>query len=75
MSTGTHSEVFVNTELGAPGAWEKVATPEGISYSRHLRVLRQNENHLLIMGAGILPPTNGTNTVTVSVVKIDEGLR
>jgi hypothetical protein len=71
VSTGTHSEVFVNTDLGAPGSWEKVATPEGVSYSRHLRVLEQNENHLLIMGAGILPPANGTNKVTVSVVKID----
>lgn len=71
VSTGTHSEVFVNRDLGAPGAWEKVATPEGASYTRHLRVLKQNENHLLIMGAGILPPTNGTNKVTVSVVKID----
>ena len=74
VSTGTHTEVFVNKELGAPGAWEKVATPEGVSYTRHLRVLEQNENHLLIMGAGILPPTNGTNKVTVSVVKIDEAL-
>ena len=74
VSTGTHTEVFVNTELGAPGAWEKVATPEGVSYTRHLRVLKQNENHLLVMGAGILPPANGTNRVTVSVMKIDEKL-
>ena len=57
-----------------PGAWEKVATPEGVSYTRHLRELKQNENHLLIMGGGILPPTNGTNKVTVSVMKIDEAL-
>lgn len=74
VSTATHSEVFVNTALGAPGAWQKVATPEGASYSRHLRVLTQNENHLLIMGAGILPPANGANKVTVSVVTIDATL-
>jgi hypothetical protein len=71
VSTGTHSEVFVNRNLGASDAWYKVATPEGVSYSRHLRVLRQDENRLLVMGAGVLPPTNGSNRVTVSVVEID----
>ena len=74
VSTGTYSEVFVNKELGAPGNWEKVPTVEGVSYSRHLRVLTENENHLLIMGAGLLPPSTN-NSVTVSMMKIDETLQ
>jgi len=70
VSSGTYSEVFVNQELGKVGAWEKMATPEGVSYSRHLRVL-QDPSRLLIMGGGHLPPSTN-NAVTVSVVDLKE---
>ncbi|TVY73535.1 hypothetical protein LSUE1_G005893 [Lachnellula suecica] len=73
VSCGSLSQVFVNQELGAVGAWKQFATPEGVSYTRHLRVGKYNPNHLLIMGAGILPPTT-TNKVTVSVIDIQKSL-
>ncbi|KAF2179050.1 glycoside hydrolase family 93 protein [Zopfia rhizophila CBS 207.26] len=67
VSCGTMSDVFINTGLGE-GSWKKVTTPEGVSYTRHLRVLKDTSK-LLIMGGGHLPPST-TNKVTVSVMDI-----
>lgn len=72
VSTGTYSPIFVNQALGKLDAWREVATPESVSYSRHLRVLR-NPDRLLIMGAGALPPATD-NTVTVSVIDLLESI-
>lgn len=63
----------MNRALGAENSWKTVQTPESTSYSRHLRVLDSNKNHLLIMGGGKLPPST-TNKVTVSVIDIEKGL-
>lgn len=73
VSSGTNTQVFINQALGAENAWKTVPTPEGVSYTRHLRVL-SDPNHLLIMGAGKLPPST-TNRVTVSVIDIKESLK
>jgi hypothetical protein len=73
VSCGTLTSVFVNQELGAVDAWKSVATPEGVSYTRSLRVFEGNPNHLLIAGAGHLPPAS-TNRVTVSVVDLGKAL-
>jgi hypothetical protein len=67
-SSGT--EVYINKGLG-DGPWVKVDTPEGASYTRHLRVLA-DQTKLLIMGGGKLPPTTTINKVTVSVVDISK---
>ncbi|GAB7352277.1 hypothetical protein MBLNU459_g2737t1 [Dothideomycetes sp. NU459] len=67
VSDGTHSEIFLNHNLGAPGAWTKVPTPEGISYTRNLRVLRDSSK-ILITGGGVLGGTN--NSVTTSEIDI-----
>ncbi|MCJ1311283.1 hypothetical protein MMC25_004954 [Agyrium rufum] len=72
VSTGTYAPIFVNRALGAQHAWEEVATPESISYTRHLRVL-DNPDHLLIMGGGPLPPSEN-NSVTVSVISLSKAL-
>ncbi|KAF2707999.1 glycoside hydrolase family 93 protein [Pleomassaria siparia CBS 279.74] len=69
VSCGTKSEVFVNTGLGQ-GPWRKVATPEGVSYTRSLRVLK-DQSKLLIMGGGKLPPST-TNQITVAVMDITQ---
>ncbi|KAF2276586.1 glycoside hydrolase family 93 protein [Westerdykella ornata] len=69
VSCGTTGEIFVNKGLGE-GAWRKVSTPEGTSYTRHLRVLK-DETKLLIMGGGKLPPST-TNKVTVTVMDISK---
>ncbi|KAF2748390.1 glycoside hydrolase family 93 protein [Sporormia fimetaria CBS 119925] len=67
VSCGTRGEIFVNKGFGE-GPWRRVAAREGTSYTRHLRVLR-DESKLLIMGAGKLPPSS-TNRVTVTVMDI-----
>jgi hypothetical protein len=73
VSSGSYSQVFTNQALGDVNAWKTVPTPEGVSYTRHLRVLH-NRDHLLIMGAGHLPPST-TNTVTVSVIDLEKSLK
>jgi hypothetical protein len=71
-SCGTRTEVFVNQALGDVNAWKAVATPEKVSYTRHLRVL-SNPNHLLIMGGGHLPVATD-NKITLSVIDLAAGL-
>ena len=68
VSCGTLPEVFENRQLGAPDAWTKQATPEGVSYTRNLRVL-PDPSQILITGAGHLPPA-AHNKVTTSSIKI-----
>lgn len=68
VSAGSNSQVFVNRALGDVSSWKTVTTPESNAYTRHVRVLN-NQNHLLIMGAGWLPPST-TNKVTVSVMDL-----
>lgn len=72
VSCGTSTPVFINQALGAEESWKTVPTPEGISYSRNLRVL-DNPDHLLIMGAGYLRSPS-THRVTVSVIDLMESL-
>ena len=73
VSCGTLNQIFVNQELGAVGGWKSVATPEGVSYTRSLRVFKSLPDHLLIAGAGHLPPAT-TNRVTVSVIDLAKSL-
>lgn len=72
VSCGTASQVFINQALGDVNAWRTVSTSEGVSYTRHLRVL-QDPDRLLIMGGGTLPPST-TNKVTVSVLDLAQVL-
>ena len=73
VSSGSYSQVFVNQALGHVNSWKAVPTPEGISYTRHLRVFRENPDHVLIIGAGLLPPST-TNQVTASVIDLQWSL-
>lgn len=73
VSSGTRSEIFVNRALGDVNAWRSINVTEGVSYTRHLRVL-SNPNHLLIMGGGKLPPST-TNRVSVTVMDLLAGLK
>jgi hypothetical protein len=72
VSTGTHSEVFVNQAVGDVAAWEKLATEERVSYSRSLR-LDHGGQRLLIAGGGLLPPSKN-NSVTVGSIDLGEAL-
>lgn len=71
VSCGTFSSVFVNQALGE-GEWTEVPTPEGVSYTRSLRIFEQNPRFLLLDGAGVLGGTN--NKVTVSVMDLEKAL-
>jgi hypothetical protein len=72
VSTGTHSEVFVNQALGDVGAWQKLETEERVSYSRSLR-LDYEGRRLLIAGGGLLPPSEN-NSVTIGSIDLGEAL-
>lgn len=65
-SAASGTPVFVNTALGDPSAWVEYSTPQAAAYTRHLRVM-DNPDNLLILGAGRL---NQDNRVTVSVIKL-----
>lgn len=66
--------VWINRALGDPDAWVAYDVPEDEAYTRTLRVMEEDPDYLLIMGAGVLPPST-TNKVTVSMVKVSELLR
>jgi hypothetical protein len=74
VSSGTYTQVFINQALGDVNSWHTVPTPEGISYSRSLRVFKFIPDHLLIIGAGVLPPST-TNKVTVSVIDLLQSIK
>ncbi|PLB55603.1 BNR/Asp-box repeat protein [Aspergillus steynii IBT 23096] len=67
VSAGTQDSIFINQALGE-GEWTEIATPEGHSYTRSLRVLREDPSKLLLHGAGVL--LGKTNKVTVSVMDL-----
>ncbi|KAI8625501.1 glycoside hydrolase family 93 protein [Xylariaceae sp. FL1651] len=69
VSSGCCTPVYVNKALGAEGAWQTLSTPEGVSYTRSLRVFQEDPRYVLIAGAGQLPPST-TNKVTISVIKV-----
>ncbi|CAI6090484.1 unnamed protein product [Clonostachys chloroleuca] len=66
--------VYINRELGDPDAWVAYDVPENGAYTRNLRILEEDPDYLLIMGAGVLPPST-TNNVTVSLVRVSELLK
>jgi len=74
VSCGTLTQVFTNQALGDTGAWKSFNPGGTVSYSRHLRVLNSNTNHLLIAGAGHLPVATN-NKVTVGVYDITASLK
>ena len=69
VSCGTLEDVFVNKDGGKVGSWESRGTGEGVSYTRSLRIVEDDEGGkgLLIAGGGMLPPSQG-NAVTVGMV-------
>lgn len=69
VSSGCCSDVYINRALGAEGAWTRLSTPEGVSYTRSLKVFEEDPSYLLIAGGGALPPST-TNKITVSVMKL-----
>lgn len=74
VSSGTSSDIYINQALGAEDAWKRVSTPEGVSYTRHLRVFNENPNHLLIIGGGVLPPST-TNKISASVIDLKKSFK
>lgn len=66
--------VYANRELGDPDSWVAYDVPEEGAYTRNLRIMEEDPDYLLIMGAGKLPPST-TNKVTVSMIKVSEMLR
>lgn len=71
LSGMSRSSVFVNQVLGA-GEWIEVPTPEPVSYTRTLRILKEDPRMLLLNGGGVLGGT--ANKVTVSLMNLEEAL-
>ncbi|KAJ4422640.1 hypothetical protein N0V82_002759 [Gnomoniopsis sp. IMI 355080] len=72
VSSGGLPTVFTNTALGDADEWYERDTPAPTSYTRSLRVFKEDQDKLLIMGGGVLPPST-TNNISYSIVSI-EGL-
>lgn len=70
VSSGDYPQVWTNQALGDQGEWYEWETPAPTSYTRHLRVFHEAQDRLLIMGAGVLPPSSDNN-VSYSIVDID----
>ncbi|KAL2669993.1 hypothetical protein Neosp_014872 [[Neocosmospora] mangrovei] len=71
VSAGSQSAIFVNKNLGADGSWVEYATPQPNAYTRSLMTFKEDDNYLLIIGGGRLPPSS-TNQVSLSVVKLTD---
>lgn len=70
VSCGTDEAVYVNQHGAALGtAWIRFETTESVSYTRHLRVFKNHPNYLLIIGGGLLPPSDDNN-ITMSIMNI-----
>ena len=67
VSSGNDEAIFLNNQLGAEGAWTRVNTPAGMSYTRSLRVLPGRDD-VLIVGGGVLNGAN--NSVQATTVNI-----
>lgn len=72
VSSGSYTQVWTNQALGDEGEWYEWETPAPSSYTRSLRVFNEDQDRLLIMGGGVLPPST-TNNVSYSILDI-EGL-
>ncbi|KAF5024469.1 hypothetical protein F66182_3409 [Fusarium sp. NRRL 66182] len=71
VSGGSQSQIFVNKNLGAENAWIEFPTPQPNAYSRSLMTFKENDNFLLIIGGGRLPPSS-TNSVSLSVIDLTQ---
>ncbi|RYP16759.1 hypothetical protein DL765_004936 [Monosporascus sp. GIB2] len=67
--SGGNDQIFVNRRLGDPAAWKEHRVPQPRAYSRGLTLFNNDDNKLLLIGAGWLPPSS-TNRVSVSVVDL-----
>ncbi|RYO76301.1 hypothetical protein DL766_006448 [Monosporascus sp. MC13-8B] len=68
VSSG-RDQIFVNRRLGDPAAWTEHEVPQPRAYSRGLTLFNNDDNKLLLIGAGWLPPSS-TNRVSVSVIDL-----
>lgn len=69
VSCGTLSSMFINQALGQ-GNWTDISTPEGVSYTRSLRIIDQDPRFLLLNGAGVLGGSH--NRVSASVMNLEQ---
>lgn len=68
VSANSHTGVFVNTALAAPGStWTYVVTNATRSYTREVRVLPTN-SQILLTGGGTLG--GGANSVTGTILQL-----
>lgn len=69
--SASQGEVWANKALGDPDAWTRHETPQPKAYTRNLETFAERPDLLIMMGAGVLPPSD-TNRVSLSVVDLEE---
>ncbi|KAL4919904.1 hypothetical protein BDW62DRAFT_216529 [Aspergillus aurantiobrunneus] len=71
VSAGTQDTIFINQALGE-GEWTEVPNPEPRSYTRNVRILKEDPRFVLLHGAGVL--LGEGNKVTASLLNLEEAL-
>ena len=69
--SASQGEVWANKALGDPDAWTVHETPQAGAYTRNVRVFAERPDLLLLIGAGVLPPSD-TNRVSLSIVDLEQ---
>lgn len=69
--SAAQGQVWANKALGDPAAWTVHDTPQPGAYTRNLLTFAERPDLLLLIGAGVLPPSD-TNRVSLSVVDLEE---
>ncbi|KAI0130566.1 BNR/Asp-box repeat protein [Xylariales sp. AK1849] len=71
VSGGGQQPLYINRDGGNPDAWVTYNISAPAAYTRNLRILQEDPDYLMVLGAGHLPPSS-TNNVTDSVYRISE---
>lgn len=78
VSDATYSDVFMNRFVGQPDKWEAHSIPQPDGYSRALHVMKNNPDHIMIMGAAHWPGADVKGAVrplSVTVFSVKETLK
>ena len=71
VSDGTHTQLFINKNLGDPDSWTQLATPAGTSYTRSLLVMPDDPSRIMIAAGGVLGGED--NMVNVTTIDVEPG--
>ncbi|KAI5304500.1 hypothetical protein KEM56_006431 [Ascosphaera pollenicola] len=71
-AAGGDSRLYTNQMLGAKGHWKAWDVLQPTGYSRQVMTFKNDSEAIMLIGAGVLPPTEGTNVLSFSILKLPE---